>query len=208
MSLRLFFVILIIIGAWQWWNRPGPVEVDMAPAGELPYSFARNLSVEKPPIQKKLDNPPGLNAGEFKLRPMAEFQIEARVLGRKPYSWGTEAQLSPLDLALGWGPMAQPEVLEKINIKQSGRFYRWSVDEFPVPRRDIEHNSANMHMIPANDQIRRTLQEVRENQIVRLRGYLVNVDNASGWRWRTSTTRTDTGSGACEIILVQLVETI
>ena len=57
----------------------------------------------------------------------------------------------PEDLALGWGRMSDSDVLAKIDITQSGRFYYWHVDDFPIPRREIETSSANMHMIPSDD---------------------------------------------------------
>jgi len=40
---------------------------------------------------------------------------------------------------------------------------------------------------------------------VTLRGWLIDVDAADGWHWRTSRTREDTGGGACEIIWVESV---
>lgn len=58
-------------------------------------------------------------------------------------------------------------------------------------------------MIPARKDIARSLKKLRQGDIITLRGYLVDVDHDSGWYWRTSTSRTDTGSGACEIVYVE-----
>ena len=82
------------------------------------------------------------------------------MLSRELYSLDREADLSPIDLALGWGHMSDSAVLEKIKISQSQRFYFWRVDEFPIPRGDIERSSANMHMIPANDALASRLKSV------------------------------------------------
>ena len=101
--------------------------------------------------------------------------------------------------------MSDESVLAAISISQSGRWYRWSTKNFPIARQAIETNSANMHMIPANDAIKQALNAVREGQIIQLVGQLVNVDASDGWRWRTSTTRNDTGNGACEIVYVEQV---
>jgi len=60
-------------------------------------------------------------------------------------------------------------------------------------------------MIPANETIKKDLDAIREGQLVQLSGFLVNVDASDGWRWRTSTTRNDTGNGACEIVYVEQV---
>ena len=86
--------------------------------------------------------------------------------------------LVPTDLALGWGRMSDSAVLAKIDITQSGRFYYWRVKEFPIPRREIETSSANMHMIPADNDVKRQLEQVREGQLVRIEGFLVDARRA------------------------------
>ena len=137
----------------------------------------------------------------------AHFDITARVLSRKDYSGGADARLIPTDLALGWGRMSDSDVLAKIDISQSGRFYYWHVKEFPIPRREIETSSANMHMIPASEDVRRQLEQIRQGELVHITGFLVDASRADGWRWKTSLTRDDTGAGACELIYVERVDT-
>ena len=70
-------------------------------------------------------------------------------------------------------------------------------------REQIERNSANMHMIPANDDVADALDEVRVGNVVSLRGYLVEARAGDGWRWRSSLTRNDTGARACELVHVE-----
>jgi hypothetical protein len=139
----------------------------------------------------------------YTLQPLQDFRIEARVLASETYRSDREADLSPVDLALGWGAMSDSAVLDKIRINQSGRFYYWHVDEFPIPRQEIEQSSANMHMIPADGMIERRLKAVRPGQTVRIDGWLVEARSSDGWRWRSSLTRNDTGAGACEVIFVR-----
>lgn len=67
----------------------------------------------------------------------------------------------------------------------------------------IETHTANMHMIPANDEIARQLKSIRAGNMVHLKGFLVEVTGKDGFRWKSSLTRTDTGGGACELILVE-----
>ena len=131
----------------------------------------------------------------------ARFEIRARVLSREPYYLRRESELSPLDLALGWGAMSDQAVLDRIDIKQGSRWY-FTRYEYPAPLTDdqIIANSSNMHMIPARKSIERRLKALRPGNIVEMEGYLVDVDHASGWFWRTSMSRTDTGNGACEIV--------
>jgi hypothetical protein len=46
------------------------------------------------------------------------------------------------------------------------------------------------------------LKKIKKNDQIKFKGYLVNVDSQDGWRWNSSTTRNDTGGGACEIVLI------
>lgn len=138
----------------------------------------------------------------FTLSPLAKYEIEARVLSREDYSFGTEAELSPTDLAVGWGPMSDEAVLSKVDISQGNRFFYWRVEEFPIPQRDIEIHASNMHIIPATDYVKRQLKDVRAGQLVKLKGQLVEAKRADGWHWRSSLSREDTGNGACELMYV------
>jgi hypothetical protein len=143
---------------------------------------------------------------DYQITPLATFQLEARVLSKKQYRSGRESDLSPVDLALGWGPMSDETVLEEIRIRQSNRFYHWKVKQLPIPRKEIEQNSANMHIIPADQEIREVLKNIRKGHVVEIEGYLVKVNAKDGWWWQSSLTRMDTGGGACEVIWVEEME--
>ena len=136
-------------------------------------------------------------------QPLAGFSVAARVLSREDYDHGREADFSPVDLALGWGPMREDAVLAQLDISQSGRFYRyrWS-GEPPIAPGEIVRSSANMHLVPANEAVADALAAVDAGDRVRIDGWLVQIDAADGWRWRSSLTREDSGAGACELIYV------
>ena len=172
--------------------------------------------------QKPVTHPPGiLTAGtplqvnvqapsfemdDYRITKKARFDIHARVLSTEQYYLNREADLSPIDLALGWGVMSDQSLLEQLDISQSSRWYRWRYEgSLPVSDQQIISNSGNMHMIPATASVERSLMKLREGDVVVLQGYLVDVDHESGWRWRTSMTRTDTGAGACEIVYVESI---
>ncbi len=202
---KRWLVLAVLVGvAWYLWN--GPVSAPLVPAleqaFEAPVRFDPALSVEREPIQRDLDSNPLVPVENYQFTLMAEFEVEARVLGRRDYRRDGSAEISPIDLALGWGPMARDELLEKIDISQSRRWYRTRWTDRSISNNDVSRHSSNMHMIPASERVFSTLKRVGENDVVRLRGFLVNVDRDDGWRWRTSLNRTDTGDGACEIVLV------
>lgn len=140
----------------------------------------------------------------YHIKPLEPFVLYARVLSTKHYSSDKEADLVPVDLALGWGKMADPAIINQINITQSNRWYHWRVEAFPIPRREIETNSANMHLIPASPAIAQAIQSAKVGQMVEFSGDLVEVTEPNGnWRWKSSLTRNDTGAGSCELVLVK-----
>ena len=195
---RWLLVLLFVLVGWgalhAWRQRP---------IVQAPGILAPDV-----PQQVDLDHGVQLQRGDITLTTRAHFELTARVLSRENYRFDAGASLAPEDLALGWGRMSDSAVLAKITITQSNRFYYWHVDEFPIPRREIETSSANMHMIPADDVVRRSLERVRPGQLVHLEGFLVDATRPNGWRWHTSMTREDTGDGACELIYVESIDTV
>lgn len=173
-----------------------------------PRALRHGPGVQAPytPNQVDLSRPQRFQFEGYSIEKLARFNIEARVLSKQRYWFGREADLSPVDFALGWGPMSDETVLDEISISQGGRFYHWQTSSSRVGPQDIIRNSANMHLIPADDAVERALKsDVRTGDIIQLTGYLVAVTGEDGWRWRSSMTRADTGNHACELIWVERV---
>ncbi|MBC2730853.1 hypothetical protein [Thiobacillus sp.] len=192
--MRLVPVLLIVAIAAGAWNH----------FSARPVDHAAGILAPDDPVQIDRSGLPAFSVADYRIMPAATFSLQARVLSTEVYHAGREADLSPVDLALGWGPMSDSAVLDRLQISQGNRFYfyRWSGTP-PIPPTDIVEHSANMHMIPANDDIKRRLGTVRTGQIVALSGYLVRVQAPDGWHWNSSMTRSDSGNGACELVWVQ-----
>lgn len=168
-----------------------------------PVEHPPGILVTERPLQVDLE-PSTFMMDGYQLTRKASFEIRARVLSKEPYYLNRTADLAPLDLALGWGEMSDSAVLKQIAISQSGRWYRFQYDlPPPISEQQIVFNSSNMHMIPARKDIERSLKKLRKGDIVFIRGYLVDVDHESGWYWRSSMSRLDTGDGACELVYVE-----
>jgi hypothetical protein len=195
--MRRLLIILLVLGAFAAWRDWHQREI-VHPPGIL---------VPEAPRQVLLAGLEPLDFGGYQLTRRASFQVRARVLSRENYRWGGEADLSPIDLALGWGVMSDQAVLDRIDISQGSRWYftRYELPP-PIPDREIIRHSGNMHMVPAGPAVLRELEKVRAGDIIRGRGYLVDVDHDSGFYWRTSLRRDDTGGGSCEIFYLEQFE--
>lgn len=184
-------LVVLLGGSGLWWWSGRPVS---HPPGVL---------APEDPLQGPPDRLDPWSFHGHTLRALASFELRARVLSAERYRLDRAAELSPVDLALGWGPMSDSAVLEAISIRQADRWYFWQSGNLPIPAGEVTSHSANMHMIPATEAVARRLKAVREGQLVELKGQLVRVDGPGGWHWVSSLTRTDTGDGSCEVIWVE-----
>ncbi|MEQ1517684.1 MAG: hypothetical protein ABL931_14470 [Usitatibacteraceae bacterium] len=192
MSTRLVTVLLALsalYGGCELWS-------------ERAVKQAPGILAPTEPTQRMLDRAPPLEKSRYSIRPLAQYDIRARVLSKERYRWDEGADLVPVDLAIGWGPMSNTAVLKELDISQSTRWYQWRTETFPIPREDVTRFSANMHLIAADKGIEKKISRVRSGQVVSMKGYLVEAKRPDGFTWTSSLTRTDTGNGACELMWV------
>jgi len=190
-GLRWGFLVLLV-GLLVYWLWPEP-ELRHPPGVLAPAE----------PEQRPMTLAKQWQKNGYTVTALAQFRVKAVVLHRERYGQGPEADLSPLDLALGWGPLSDQSVIDQIDITQGGRWYHWRGKNLPVPNGVIMTHSANMHMIPADTDIEETLLSAIRGDIVDLQGYLVEVRGAKGWSWMSSLRRDDTGGGSCELVWVE-----
>ncbi|MEN8221883.1 MAG: hypothetical protein ABFR36_01380 [Acidobacteriota bacterium] len=149
------------------------------------------------------------DSGEFKITPVAEYSISARVVSARSYSRKWTSSLAPVDLALVWGKLADKNMDDFISYKQRNRwyFYRYSPD-CPVDNNYIIAHSSNNHIVPSSYNLSIAIKSIRKNDLIRIEGYLIRVSGFSKKRkvnWGTSTTRTDTGDRSCELIYLKTI---
>ena len=208
---QLLLLLLLALGA----ALPlGARAIDLVWNGRTDLAIGSRLAPERPlaphhPVQTDLPGADPFDHQGYTLHPVATFEVEALVLSRNVQRWplaDAGKHLAPLDLALGWGMMSTPREIEKLTIWQWGRFYFWKVrDGAAFDAAAAIPASTNVHLIPASPEIRRTLMQARAGDLIRLEGRLVDASHPNlGW-WRSSRSRTDTGDGACEILLVERV---
>jgi hypothetical protein len=195
-NLKLFFILLLLVfllGGWSPWSQPS----DSQPAsGVLVYGAPLQEEITLEPWEDK----------NYTFAPLASYEITARILSKKVYTSDRAAEISPVDLALGWEAMSDTTVLQSLDIKQSGRWYYVSWRNAPVNADTIIQHSANTHILPATPDVAEAVQALQKNQVVRLRGSLVLVTAKDGFLWRSSVTRSDTGNGSCEVFWVTDVD--
>lgn len=180
-------------GGWHWY-------------ATRPLVWPAGRTVDAEPRQTATSVTPFALRG-FRLLPLAGFELEARALATERYRSDAGAALAPLDVAFAWQRASDQAVIDRLDIRQGARFYTWSYKGAPpLPPAELVRSSANMHLIPADAAVERTLLAIRPGQRVHLSGLLVEAEGADGFRWRSSLTREDSGNGACELVWVEHAE--
>jgi hypothetical protein len=143
--------------------------------------------------------------------PKARYTLGGIVVGVERYRMGLAGELAPYDAAMVWGKLAEGDRYRKISWSQDDRWYWWRPEAGNDLGNDvILRNSSNNHLIPANENLRKAIGLLKRGDRAELRGYLVEVDGkkGSGWyRWVSSLSREDSGSGSCEVIYLTGLKT-
>ncbi len=160
-------------------------------------------AIVPPPVQTLLSNGEQFEFRGATLTKVASYIITGRVLSTRQYYSGLETKVSSVDLALGWSLLAESAIVDQLNFMQNDRrLYYQSKSLIPLTTDQIAANSSNNHIIAANDGVEDTIEGLQKDDVITLRGYLVNVRYGDNWHWDTSLSRTDEGDGACEIMFV------
>ena len=186
MPFIIMFVLCIgLLQSWLTWLAPLPNMMDL----QQQHSQDFRIEIVEP------------YTGEFRVLATRRYPVSimSYLLNTQDFD-----RVSGLDLALGWEQMSQPELYKTVDIRQSNRWYRFQVGpDTPLRVDEISQQSANTHMVAANAVIARQLNQLDVDDLVILKGQLIDIYAQDGRYMKTSLSRQDTGAGACEIFLVQ-----
>lgn len=193
----------LLLGAVVLFGFRHPIELRLLRHESVPAPL-----VSKEPVQEADGKGPfEFRAGRRRYRVVPRFRWDesGRVLSERPYRLATAAVLIPHDLVLGWGPVVLPPYAGRIHFTQYARFYMWGTSDRSLDRQTIATHTANTHVIPSDDRLRRALACVARGDDVRLEGWLVDVEGIDepSFRWATSTSREDEGPGGCETVFLK-----
>ena len=101
------FWCAVLLGAWIWMNND-----IQQPPGVIAPDDPRQLEIG----ERSWDR------GEAHFRAVAQFDLQARVLSTNHYQFDAEADLSPVDLALGWDGCRIPQSSTSCRSAKAGAF--------------------------------------------------------------------------------------
>jgi hypothetical protein len=202
-ALLWVLVVLSLWGGWNWFRHER--EVTHPPGIAVP---------DGPSIEVGATREPWGDERGFRFTPLGTFGGRAMVLARRNYDVGEFAALAPTDLALGWGELSDPRVVDQLAFAQMKSFSaRFVVPELrrgsELARRPHAELEAmftaltHVHTIPADAAIRSALAGIRPGQVIRFHATLVLAEAPSGGRYASSLAL---GDRNCEIAWIDALE--
>ena len=155
----------------------------------------------------------------YKITPLYDYSISGLVVHKmdynKWYSLSRTDETFTTDVCMLWGDNLKNGAYQNktLSIKQDFRFCLFSYrNGTPIANEALSNN----HLIISDSAVKKIMDGVSAGDQIRIIGKLINVHAESTGvvgkyepktaDWRTSTTRVDSGAGACEIIYVEKIE--
>lgn len=191
------FVCLLV----SFWNRndlPGNIDYVPAIANE-PAQTATN----KRPFDVVYEDV------QYHVEPEFEYEMVGMIVSYRHHDNNSRMHrlandhLNMLDVCVVWGDNTVSAQLQKIdfwngiftcNVKTRDQAAWESFDMYQL---------SNNHLISDDDYVRDQVRDIKVGDQIRIRGYLASYGSPDSGTRGTSTTRMDTGDGACETIYVE-----
>ncbi len=188
----------------------------------LVYAFLhRNrLPVHVDPVQALLEEPrqtatdvaaftATYNGVDYLVEPKYHYELTGLVVSYRHHDRNSRLHflandhLNMLDVCVVWGGTATSPTLKEIDFWNGLFTCNVSTRDGAAWAAFRIHELSNNHLLADDDNLRRRVRRLSIGDQVRIRGYLAAYTSDNGSYRGTSTTRTDTGDGACETIYVE-----
>jgi hypothetical protein len=197
---------VIVASSFIWllvsfWNR-----------NELPRNIEYVAEINEEPRQVETSQQPftaTYNDVEYLVEPEYEYELTGMIVSYRHHEGNSRMHLlandhlNMLDVCVVWGENSASDHLHKINF-WNGIFTCNVRTRDQVAWESFDMNQlSNNHLISDDDYIRDRVRDVSIGDQIRVSGYLASYSSEAGGKRGTSTTRTDTGDGACETVYVE-----
>lgn len=193
--------------------------VTLAPAFMLKDSFPDPVERQYEPMPAPTQTPsskPEFQAShedvEYAVEPRFDYELTGLVVSRAFHNatYGLHRKwndhLNVADLCIVWGDNADTLDLNAFDFWNGQFTCNISTSSDPAWTAFKPDELSNNHLLSDDEAIREQIQKVNIGDRVRLTGWLSRYGNDQGFSRDTSTTRDDSGNGACETIFIRRFE--
>ena len=207
--MKISNIIIAVSFVWflvSFWNR-----------NDLPKNINYVENVLSEPMQSATQKAPFdaiYNGVEYLVEPEYDYDLYGMIVSYRHHDSNSRMHflandhLNMLDVCVIWGDNTSNPHLDKIDfwngiftcVVQTRDQQAW--DAFDM------YQLSNNHLISTDDYIRDQVKDINVGDQIHVRGYLASYSSAGGGKRGTSTTRLDTGDGACETLFVEKFEIV
>jgi len=208
---RVFFLLFLVISIISFFARDNYRRVEYL----HPEVLAEPIQAEPEYLEKFVFEK---NDYKYEISPLFDYEIKGLIVHKMDYTFFSiykRDSVFPLDLCIIWGSNLENGIYKNKNLKfsQDSRFcyFRW--------QGDIDFNMgevSNNHLVVQSNEVEKKIKSLGVGDQVRVKGMLVDVAaqnigspgkfDPEYFEWKSSVTRKDSGSGACETIFVTDIE--
>jgi len=201
---KYWWIVLLIICIVSFFNRSNLHSVTTIEPETLKQPIQTELYKAKPVCFQR-------DGYTYDLTPLYQYDISGLVVGAfnyKNFSSEKFERVFPLDVCLIWGNNLQRRVHLNPGVHFS-QDCRWCWVNWSGPVDFNLQELSNNHLIIKDDRVWQIAKQLMRGDQVHITGKLVNAvikplsGAGSPIPWNTSLIRSDSGAGACEIILVE-----
>ncbi|MDX1516583.1 MAG: hypothetical protein R3288_07075 [Woeseiaceae bacterium] len=190
--------VVLLVSFWQRNDLPGDINV-MPPV--------RNEPLQKATDKRAFDV--RYRDIDYRVEPQFDYELSGVVVSYRHHEGNSRMHrrandhLNMLDVCVVWGDNAGNPALQKFDFWNGIFTCRFQTRDGDAWKAFKPAQLSNNHLISDDDYIRDRVRDIKVGDQVFVRGYLASYSNPQGGRRGTSTTRLDTGDGACETIYVE-----
>jgi len=203
-TVKIILILSIILSIISYLNRNKlPDKKDILP--QLYQAPVQTATKEQPFSLKKKD----IN---YTITPLYAYELHGLVVSHHDarvwwdiYHREWQDYLNTKDLLVIWGKNISSEIYKHIKFSNTSFFghARWKSGTTSEIAAKFDYESwSNNHVLPGNPLVAKYIMETNPGDQIYLKGLLVKYDGPNVQR-SSSTTRSDTGGGACETIYIQ-----
>lgn len=191
-------LVMLVLG---FWNR-----------NKLPAEVRLIDEVKLEPIQRQSSKAPfdtQLKGIDYHVEPLYEYELYGLVVSYREHDGNQSLHkrwndhLNMLDVCVVWSNNASSGLLNQLDFWNGQFTCNVQAKSNEVWSKFNMSQLSNNHLLSDDDGIRRAVSRLKVGDQIRVKGWLSSYTSAGGAPRRTSTTRTDTGNGACETIFVE-----
>jgi len=196
----VFYASLVLLLASCWQRNEFPENLTVAP------------DLLKPPLQRAVNIQPftvSNNGTDYRIEPRYRYDLRGLVVSYAHHNgnyslhrlWNDHINVA--DVCVVWSENTNASDLNRIKFWNGKFTCNFETGDTGVWKRFRQDQVSNNHLLTVDSLIRKKIKQLRIGDQIRIRGWLVNYSNDTGFSRGTSTTRDDTGNGACETIYLK-----